>query len=96
MTNNFKVSLKVRSKLIAINLETNNFKPDIGQKGKPRVYTVEAIDVGNKTFRLFQVGTYENPLWFSLETGEPFLLEHSRSSMTFKNWKNWKLINKND
>ena len=77
-----------RSKVIAVNIQTGEVRKDVGSTG-PRVYTVEST--GNNEIKLFQVGSYEIPLKFSLETGLPYLAEHSRTSMLHKSWKNYKI-----
>ena len=77
------------SKLIAAHVDTREVRKDIGGLG-PRIYTVESAE-GNEV-KLFQIGSYEVPLKFSLETGLPYLAEHSRASMLHKTWKNYRII----
>jgi hypothetical protein len=80
-------ALTKRSKVIAINTVTGEVRKDMGSSG-PRIYTIESTD--NNEIKLFQVGTYEVPLKFSMD-GLPYLAEHSRSSMTYKSWQNHKI-----
>lgn len=81
-------SITKRSKVKAVNVITGEVRKDIGSDG-PRVYTVESTD--NNEIKLFQVGSYEIPLKFSLETGLPYLAEHSRASMLHRSWKNYRI-----
>lgn len=78
-----------RSKVKAVNVITGEARKDTGQPTKPRIFTVESVD--NNEMRLYQVGSYEVPLKFSLSTGLPYLAEHSRSSMVYKLWKNYRV-----
>ena len=80
---------KKRSKVIAVNVLTGEVRKDIGSEG-PRIFTVESSE--NNEVKLFQVGSYEVPLKFNPETGLPYLAEHSRSSMLYKNWKNQRIV----
>jgi hypothetical protein len=79
-----------RSKVQAVNVITGEVRKDVGNPDGPRIYTVESTD--NNEIKLFQVGTYEIPLKFSLETGLPYLAEHSRSSTLYKTWKNYRIL----
>lgn len=88
MTNTIS-QFKKRSKVIAVNVITGEVRKDIGGEG-PRIFTVESAE--NNEVKLFQVGSYEIPLKFSLETGQPYLAEHSRSSMLHKTWKNHRIV----
>lgn len=85
--------IKHLDKMIAVNVITGEFQKDLGAKDQPRVYTVEYVDSQNSMYRLFQMGTYLQPLWFDLD-GNPCLSSYSRSSSLFKIWTNYKLIKK--
>lgn len=95
------LDIKRRSQVAAVNLLTGEVRPDAGSKEKPRVYTVEWVGNYNilmytDCFKLCQIGTYDNPLYFDLHTGLPYLNEHSYGSMTYKLWKDWKIVKLED
>lgn len=90
MSNN--LTLAPYQRVIAVDQENSNlFREDVGRKGSPRSFVIEYVDTARGMFRLFQVGSYSNPLWFDFD-GNPCLSGHSRSSNTFKIWKNWRLV----
>lgn len=83
------ISLNRKAKVIAIHTQTGEVRKDMGNKSKPRIYTVESVD--NNEIKLYQVGSYEIPLKFNLDTGLPYLAEHSRASMLYKIWQNYRI-----
>jgi hypothetical protein len=82
-------NLKKFDKVIAIDRRTKKARPDLGSLANPRIFTVEVVNLN--TCRLFQVGSYEKPLYFDCESGLPLLNEHSNQSLLYKNWKNFYL-----
>ena len=90
-----KLTIKPYQRLIAIGQEDpSSFRTDAGNSSKPKVFVIEYVESSRSMFRLFQVGSYSTPLWFDFN-GYPCLSTHSRSSMIFKNWNNWRLVDLN-
>jgi hypothetical protein len=91
-----KLTIKPYQRVIAIGQDdSSSFRTDAGNKDKPKVFVIEYVDLSRSMFRLFQVGSYSVPLWFDF-AGYPCLATHSRSSMVFKNWNGWRLVDANE
>lgn len=87
-----KLTIKPYQRVIAVNPDdTSSFRTDANNKNKPKVFVIEYVDQSRSMFRLFQVGSYSTPLWFDFN-GYPCLSTHSRSSMIFKSWNKWRLV----
>lgn len=86
-----KTKIKKREKVYALQVNSNNqivnFRTDVGDITRLRVYTIELLT--EDFFRLYQVGSYEDPVSI-LYTGYPitkYLTEN------YKNWNSYRLFN---
>lgn len=82
--------MKRYDKVIAVNIDTNQPRPDLGKPGQPRIFTVEIIS-GNSV-KLFNVGESNHALWFNMTTGLPILDTFSKKSQCYKYWKDYKIL----
>jgi hypothetical protein len=76
-------SIKRYSKVLALRVENGvivDYRKTPGSETKPMVYTVESVST--EGLRLFQVGSYEQPLTF-LKNGSTI------TQFKSKNWVNW-------